>query len=280
VGYAPDVTDDTGAQRDARPEAQFDRVARRYADSPTHASGPDLDWLVGVVRGADVDTVVDLGTGPGHVALALVPFVPRLFAIDVSSAMLEVAQALGDERGATGIEWLHADVADLPLEDRSVGAVVSRYSAHHWASPSAAAREVRRVLRPGGPFALVDTVADPEPALDTFGNALEWLRDPSHGRNLRVDEWETILRAAGLEVVSVHQDRVDLDVEAWLERSETEPWRAEAVRRLLATAPPAARERFAIPRDATRWSERRAWILARHGDGARRSSSRPRVTAA
>ena len=109
-------------------------------------------------------------------------------------------------------------------------------------------------MRPGGRIVVVDTVAPSEPALDSFINAVELLRDPSHGRDLAIVEWRRILEEAGFAVTDVRVDGVELDAADWFARSRTERWREEAARRLLGDAPPSARETFAIAPDGSRFS--------------------------
>jgi ubiquinone/menaquinone biosynthesis C-methylase UbiE len=98
-------------------------------------------------------TVLDVGAGPGRAAVALAVRRPDLtvYAIDISPDMVRVARRLAAEAGV--IERIHierADVADLPLPDRSVDLVVSTASLHHWHDVPGAAREIRRVVRPTG----------------------------------------------------------------------------------------------------------------------------------
>ena len=112
---------------------------------------------------------------------------------------------------------------------------------------AAAFRDVRRVLRPGGRFVLVDNYAPDDAALDTFINELEKLRDASHVRNHTIAGWLELLEGAGLRT-SVESDLMTtkISTEGWLERSQTPADRADEVRRRLRDAPAAARDAFQI----------------------------------
>ena len=112
---------------------------------------------------------------------------------------------------------------------------------------AAAFRDVRRVLRPGGRFVVVDNYAPDDPALDAFINDLEKLRDASHVRNHTITAWRELLEAAGLRT-SVESDLMTtkISTEGWLERSQTPRDRAAEVRRRLREAPAAARDAFEI----------------------------------
>jgi ubiquinone/menaquinone biosynthesis C-methylase UbiE len=225
---------------------QFDRVAASYVTSAVHAKGPDLAWLVDALHPEPTWRVLDLGAGTGHASLAIAPHVAQVVAVDLSEQMLAQGAKLAEARGITNIDPHVADVAALPFEPGSFQAACTRYSAHHWPRPAAALAELRRVLPPGAPFVLIDTVAPEDGALDTFMNALELLRDASHVRDVRESEWRGLLQQAGFEVTGVRTWRVDLDTIDWLERAGAETWRREACLGLLRAALPEARSTFAI----------------------------------
>ena len=240
----------------------WDRVAAAYATSPIHAAGPDLAWLVEALEPAEADRVLDLGCGAGHAGFAVAAAGAAVTAVDTSAQMLATARLLADERGLSSYDAIRADVAALPFADSTFDGVVSRYSAHHWPDVPAALDEAARVVRPGGRIVVIDTVAPDDPALDTLVNALELLRDPTHGRNLRLDEWRATFRGAGLEVVSERRWPIVIESLSWFARAQTEAWRADAARGLLRAASPAAVEALAIDGDAT-WSLPAALIAGR-----------------
>src|SRR5690606_5035851 len=106
--------------------------------------------------------------------------------------------------------------------------------------------EAARVLRPGGRFLLLDSVAPDDPALAEFLNRLEALRDPTHHRTLATSEWLDLCRAAGLEPQGheFHSKRHHLA--DWLARAGTPPAAQAAVRDLLHRAEPAAVAEFRL----------------------------------
>jgi SAM-dependent methyltransferase len=240
----------------------WDRVAAAYATSPIHAAGPDLAWLVEALEPAAADRVLDLGCGAGHAGFAVAASGAVVTAVDTSERMLETARLLADERGLGGYTAIRADVAALPFSDATFDGVVSRYSAHHWPEVASALGEAARVLRPGGRVVVIDTVAPDDPALDSLVNALELLRDPTHGRNLRLDQWRAAFTAAGLEVVGERHWPIVIETVSWFARAQTEAWRAEAARALLRAATPDAVQALAIDGDAT-WGLPAALIAGR-----------------
>lgn len=235
-------------------QRQFGAIARAYAESPIHRGSPDLQALIDAAAFTPTDRVLDLGCGAGHTALAAARLAGEVVALDVTPEMLAVAQSLAEEAGLRNVSFRHGSATNLPFEDNSFDAVTTRYSAHHFDDPAAAVREAARILRPGGRLLLVDTVAPEDPALDTFNNAVELLRDPSHVRNCRVSEWLRLMTEAGLSTETVMQDTLDLEGESWVARSRTAPERVAALRRLFADATPAAQQEFALTnRDSWGW---------------------------
>lgn len=109
----------------------------------------------GVIRRAKLakeDRVLDLGTGTGAVAFKAAPHVTRVLAVDISAAMLEHARALATRMGARNVELREGRAEAIPAPDASQDAVLASLSLMYAIDRAAAAREIARVLRPGGRF--------------------------------------------------------------------------------------------------------------------------------
>lgn len=138
--------DATAARRNAgRASATYDefavlqaRVRQQLVDR--------LDWIAFTPQ-----TVVDLGCGTGHGALALAARWPgaRVLAVDHAPAMLEQLARRDDDARC---ERLCADVRALPMPDASVDLVFCNLTLQWCDDLDAAFAEVERVLRPRGLF--------------------------------------------------------------------------------------------------------------------------------
>ena len=228
---------------------QFGAVAGAYASSTYHASGPDIAKLVEGAGLTGKERVIDIGCGAGHTALALAPHAAHVTAVDITPEMLGVALDLAARKGMTNITFERQDATKLPYPAGRFDVAASRVAAHHYHDVHAFVSEAARVLKPGGRLMLVDTVAPEDPALDTFYNAFELLRDPSHVRNWRISEWSGLMRERGLEPEVLFEFDLEQEIEPWFERQHTAPDRRTGVYGLFAAATEGARERFAL--DAT-----------------------------
>lgn len=227
-------------------QQQFGAVAANYVASAVHARGPDLPRLIEAAELTGDEVVLDLGTAVGHTAFAFAPHVARVTGLDLTPEMLAQARRLAAERAIGNVSFVRGNVADLPFDRASFDLVTSRYSAHHYADPRQVAWEVARVLRPKGRFILADTVAPDDPALDTFINAVELLRDRSHVRDHTVRQWRQMLADAGLASEVYNGWDLDLEFDDWVARMRTPPDAVTMLRTMLAEAPAAARDAFRI----------------------------------
>jgi SAM-dependent methyltransferase len=225
---------------------QWGAVAEAYVHSSFHAAGPDLRRLVEEANLSGHERVLDLGCGAGHTSLACAPHVAVVVGVDVTPQMVAAASALAQQRGQTNVEFRVADVQALPFEDQSFDLVTSRVSAHHYANAPKAVAEAFRVLKPGGRFLVSDSVSPEEPALDTFLNCVELLRDASHVRNYSWSDWQCMLESAGFESDFVELFPIHLDGAEWVTRSQTPATNVAMLRQLFTEATPATRHSFSV----------------------------------
>jgi ubiquinone/menaquinone biosynthesis C-methylase UbiE len=102
---------------------------------------------------------LDLGTGPGSVALAIARSSPalRVVGLDLAAGMVGRARDLALRAGLDGRGlWSQGDGHRLPFADRSFDLVVSSFALHHWEDAVGVLDEIARVLAPGGCYHIAD----------------------------------------------------------------------------------------------------------------------------
>jgi SAM-dependent methyltransferase len=111
------------------------------------------EWLLSLVDVPRAGVVVDLGCGTGDDLLALaarhVDPAARFVGIDVSES--SIAKARARAAGDARVTFIHHPLDQgVPLADGSVDAVFSQNLVECLPDPAAFAREIGRILRPGG----------------------------------------------------------------------------------------------------------------------------------
>lgn len=253
----------------ARIQAQFGASAEDYVTSATHAAGADLEQLVAWTEGGPEKRALDVATGGGHTALALAPHYGRVIATDLTARMLATARAFIQGRGARNVAFQLADAEALPFGDAAFDLVTCRIAPHHFARVERFAREVARVLKPGGVFLLEDSIVPGDPALAGFLNQAEALRDPTHVRTLSRHEWRDLLTGAGLRVEAERVFPKTHGFTQWVTRARTPEANRRALVELFRSASPAARAAFRLEftagGEALAHGDEKALIKARKG---------------
>src|SRR5262245_46408086 len=117
-------------------------------------------WAELLVDAAGVgpgDAVLDIATGPGtaaRVAAARVGSGGRVVGADISAPMLQIARSKPAVPGAAPITYIDSPAAPLAVESGSFDRVLCQQGFQFFPDRIAAAREMRRALRPHGVAAI------------------------------------------------------------------------------------------------------------------------------
>jgi len=150
-------------------KALFAPIAATYDRYASLLSfGQDPRWrrfLVSRIEAGPGDTVLDVATGTGAVAIEIAKRTgARVVGLDQSPEMLAHARARIDRTGlGDRIELLEGRAETLPFADGSFDALSFTYLLRYVADPAATMRELARVVRPGGVVASLEFGVPPRP---------------------------------------------------------------------------------------------------------------------
>jgi SAM-dependent methyltransferase len=226
----------------------FGKRAGRYRES--HGNLEALEQLVRMAAPRGDEAVLDVGTGPGHLACAFAPHVRHVVASDVTMLMLrEIPIVMGD-RDVANLWRVAADAQALPFVDEQFDIVTSRLAAAHFPDHPLAVREMARVCKTGGMVLVADSMGPEDPDARAYVDELEWLRDSSHGSNHSFTEWNDAYRAAGLEVNEVYVTSGRMSsMKNWMDRADTPPENRARIYDLIKDAPESLKRHVDIGRD-------------------------------
>ncbi|WDZ94771.1 methyltransferase domain-containing protein [Herbaspirillum sp. WKF16] len=225
---------------------QFGSTAAAYLTSAVHAQGADLQELAAIAAAIPEARVLDLGCGGGHASFAVAPVAQKVIAYDLSAQMLDVVATAAAERGLDNLAVRQGSADKLEFPDASFDLVCTRFSVHHWRNLPQALREVRRVLKPGGRFVVIDTAAPADVLADTYVQAIELLRDTSHVRNISLNSWRKLLRQAGFDIAADKTWKLRLEFDSWVARMRTPAGSIAAIRALWDSAPQEVKDYFEL----------------------------------
>jgi len=158
--------------------------------------------LIDTAAPAPGEQVLDVGCGTGTLAIAMKPRVGaggEVHGIDASPEMIEVAREKSAKAGA-GIDFRVALIEAIPFPDATFDLVTSSLMLHHLpdALKVKGLREIRRVLKQGGRFVLMDFASHSHSPLGHLLAILGY----SRGESI-VDKLTAMLKDAGFAAVDV-----------------------------------------------------------------------------
>jgi demethylmenaquinone methyltransferase / 2-methoxy-6-polyprenyl-1,4-benzoquinol methylase len=139
-----------------RVRKMFGSIARRY-DLANHvlSCGADFYWrkrAAEIVVGWRPNSIMDLATGTGDLALALQKKLPNADVVgaDFTEEMLAMAKSKGVRRTVS------ADAMKLPFGDSSFDCVTIAFGLRNLPDWSVALAEMKRVIKPGGHLLILE----------------------------------------------------------------------------------------------------------------------------
>jgi ubiquinone/menaquinone biosynthesis C-methylase UbiE len=213
---------------------EFTRQANDYAAAPMIRDIDHIERLVSVVAPRPEARVLEIATGPGHVAMAFAKVTREVIGVDLTEAPLKIAERMRAERGLHNVTFRQADVETrLPFGDNEFDVVVCRFAVHHFENPALVIAEMARVCRIDGTVAIEDLISSEHPARAEYYNRFEQLRDTSHTRALALSELVKTIASAGLEIMRFESAALKNPVDRWFASAQTTPDREAEARAMI-----------------------------------------------
>jgi demethylmenaquinone methyltransferase/2-methoxy-6-polyprenyl-1,4-benzoquinol methylase len=194
----------------------FAGLPRRYDLAGALLSfGQDPRWrraMVGAVQAGSGDRILDVATGTGMVAEALVSrYGCSVVGLDQSPEMLSGAQAKldADPRLADRIELVRGEAESLPFRDGEFEHLTFTYLLRYVEDPGATLRELARVVKPAGRIASLEFMSPPNPIARALWHAYTRWAMPVLGRLVSPD-WHEVGRFLGPSITGFYE-RLPLD---------------------------------------------------------------------
>ncbi|MFH8612870.1 class I SAM-dependent methyltransferase [Streptomyces sp. NPDC018029] len=131
-------------------ETLFAGAAAHYARGRLPYAPGLADALADALELDGRGRLIDVGCGPGTVALTLAPLFGEVVGVDPDGDMLAEAGRAAAARGVAGrTRWVRARAEDLPA-GLGTFAVATFAQSFHWMDRDPVAATVKRMLRPGG----------------------------------------------------------------------------------------------------------------------------------
>lgn len=135
------------------PAKFWDKIADRYSKQPV-ADEEAYQHKLQVTRNyfKPEMEVLEIGCGTGSTAIAHAPYVKHIRAIDISSNMIEIAQAKVAAENITNITFETAAIDDLAIPDQSIDAALGLSILHLLDNKEDTIAKVHKLLKPEGVF--------------------------------------------------------------------------------------------------------------------------------
>lgn len=154
------------------------------------------------------DTVIDLGSGAGNdlfVARKMTGSQGRLIGVDFTPAMIERARENARRLGYENMEFVYADIDQLPLESGIADAVLSNCVLNLVPDKKKVFAQIFRVLKPGAHFSISDIVKDGH-LPDYLRKAAEMYAGCISGAIPQAD-YLAIIRECGFVNIKIEKDK-------------------------------------------------------------------------
>lgn len=123
------------------------------------------------------DVLIDFGSGTGVFAVQAARRCAKVYAVDVSQAMIDYAKIKAEEAGVANIEFCHSGFLNFEYDGPAADCIVTTFAFHHlpdfW--KGIALNRVYHMLKPGGHLYMHDAIVEEHHAIENIEALIEKL---------------------------------------------------------------------------------------------------------
>ena len=181
----------------AHPKGRMGRAMLKFMNL-THA--PLTNWGLGLIEFQDGWTMLDIGCGGGKTLQRLLKRSQgaKVYGIDISEESVAKAKKVNADVLDKQVFVRQGSAEMLPYEDGKFDLVTAVETVYFWPNLPGCLQEVRRVLKPGGKFAILVEVIDGD---SMWTNVVEGMKAYSP------EELKTMLDDAGFTQTEIHRKK-------------------------------------------------------------------------
>ena len=174
----------------------FDRISPKY-DRLNHLLSLNIDktWRTKTAKAvakSQPETILDLATGTGDLAIALAKYNPQahIIGLDISEKMLEIGKAKIAKQGLDNqIDLRLGDAAALPFESQFFDAVTVAFGVRNFENLQQGLSEICRVLKPNGQVYILEfSMPERFPIKQAYRLYFKQIL-PKIGKQVSKDDW-------------------------------------------------------------------------------------------
>lgn len=154
---------DSNLDKKTQVTKMFNTISKNYDSLNRIISlGIDVKWrkrVVGIISKNNPNTILDIATGTGDLAIAMVKTgAKKIVGLDISTGMLEVGKAkIHDKQLESTIDLVVGDSENLSYNDNSFDAITVAFGVRNFENLEKGLKEIYRVLAPKGTLAILET---------------------------------------------------------------------------------------------------------------------------
>ncbi len=207
-------------------QPDWDNLAEKFDLFLPHLA-PVGEALLATLRVNPGDKIIDLASGTGEPAITLAKRNPhaQIIGTDAADGMVRAAQNKLKNARLNNIEFTTMSAEQLKFDDAHFDKAICRFGVMLFENPLQGAKEMFRVLKPGGQFALAvwsspETMTTMHWAYQVFKDRLDEQDQPALAKVTSMGEdgvFETLLQQAGFENFKIEAKQFSYQFQSFAE---------------------------------------------------------------